>query len=312
VSLLRDSPDWNIAECAVLKVGGVHVPLAVSVNPEKLQQVLVMVRPSLILVDSESTMKRVRPFLSLLSQNIVVLNIREVDGHTTSQSRELAELHVRMDAVRPDDTAVILFTSGSTSEPKGVLLSHRSILIAADEFAQSDVFRGVTRSLSVLPMGHSAARKVNYACQLQGITICYAAPSHSLLHNLQEFGVQHVAVVPYLLRKLQAEILDNKNEDHSLRTVTCGGAPLPGPLWEWFDQRGVRIYEVYGLTETASLLTYSTDKVRRPGCVGQKAEPGGRIAHMCDNDSSYVMAHSIGNYPQQPVCMNRGQLVQLL
>jgi long-chain acyl-CoA synthetase len=271
ISLIRDSPLWNITECAVLKTGAVHVPLPASVDSEKLRAVLQMVNPRLIVVDSPVNMKRINALMPVMGMRVSVLLVQEDRFFSPPCDDEMHALRTRKNTVTPDDTAVILFTSGSTSQSKGVVLSHRSILTAADEFGGSDVFIGITHSLSVLPMSHSAARKVNYACQLRGITICYASPSRSLLKNIQTFSVQHMAVVPHMLRMLKSDLEDTPDASVPLQKVTCGGAQLHVEMWQWYDNRAIAIYEVYGLTETASLLSYSTDTCRRPGCVGKLA-----------------------------------------
>ncbi|MDA9120725.1 long-chain fatty acid--CoA ligase [Flavobacteriales bacterium] len=150
VSLLKDGPIWNIAECAILKAGGVHVPLPVTTDSEKLKRILMMVIPTTILVDSDAA------------------------AHARLENEDLTDLKHRKDSVEPDDTAVILFSSGSTTSSKGVLLSNRNIPVAAEEFGNSDVFNNVQRSLSVLPVRHSAARKVNYACQFSYKFVCFS------------------------------------------------------------------------------------------------------------------------------------------
>jgi len=270
ISVLKDGPLWNTVECAVLKAGAIHVPLPISVSEQKLTSVINMTKPVNILVDSAIQLKRIQSFGASLIKDTTISMVEE--SGLTSTKVDIEALNLRTESIKPQDTAVILFTSGSTGEPKGVLLSHRSILVASKEFGHSDAFNGVQRSLSALPMSHSAARKVNYACQLRGITICYAAPTISLFKNLQLFEAHHVALVPFLLQKLQEEIISNPPNQLQLHNVNCGGAPLSADMWRWFDTIGIKVYEVYGLTETASLLSYSTDVCRRPGCVGLKAQ----------------------------------------
>ncbi len=268
ISLLTNSPTWNIVECAILKSGGIHVPLPLTTATDRLDQVREMTRSNLIVTDSKAMVKRLS---EEYGSKVTVVHAHDACGRNGISGRERSILQARKDEVSPDDTAIILFTSGSTSRPKGVMLTHRNILTAAEEFGRSDVFNGVTCSLSILPMSHSAARKVNYACQLRGITLCYAAPSESLLRNLQLFNAQHMAAVPQLLRMLKAEMEASPDSVVPLKKVTCGGAPLQERIWQWYEDRSVSIYEVYGLTETSSLLSYSTDDCRRPGCVGRLA-----------------------------------------
>ena len=270
ISLLKDSPFWNVVECAILKIGAVHVPLRASCTEERLTSVIDMTQPAMVVVDSATQLKRVRSITGHVTKDIIISKVQESD--LRYDENQIPSLDHRIGTIEPQDTAVILFTSGSSSAPKGVLLSHHNILVSAKEFGNSDVFNHVQRSLSALPMSHSAARKVNYACQLKGITVCYSAPTKSLSTNLGLFESHHVALVPFLLQKLREEIDSNAPNGFRLKTVTCGGAPLAADVWKWFDSKGIKVYEVYGLTETASLLSYSTDACRKPGCVGVKAQ----------------------------------------
>lgn len=271
ISIVKDWPLWNIVECAVLKSGAVHVPLPVSVSDKKLMSVTNTVEPVKILVDSMVQLRRIRNICSSLVDTDSICLVQDLEAMDNAKL-QINKLNERINHVKPQHTAVILFTSGSTGKSKGVMLSHKNVLIAAEEFSKTDVFNGIKRSLSVLPLSHSAARKVNYACQLRGITVCYSAATVSLVKNLELFEAQHIALVPYLLQKIKDEITKNPPPHIQLQTVTCGGAHLPSGLWKWFDDLGIKVFEVYGLTETASLLTYSTSKIRRPNCVGKKAE----------------------------------------
>jgi long-chain acyl-CoA synthetase len=139
----------------VLKAGAIHVPLPVSVSEQKLTSVINMTKPVNILVDSVIQLKRVQSLGASLIKGTTISMVKERGLNSTKVNLE--DLKHRNDSVEPDDTAVILFSSGSTTSSKGVPLSNRNIPVAAEEFGNSDVFNNVQRSLSVLPVRHSAA-----------------------------------------------------------------------------------------------------------------------------------------------------------
>ena len=272
LTLLKDGPNWNITENAILKTGGVHVPLSQATDSQRLVEVISALRPKIVIVETATSEKRVLSLGVQSSKDVKVINVTEELGLEVVGHQSTISLRKRKDSVNSEDVAVVLFTSGTTSIFKGVLLSHRNVLIASCEFGKSDAFSGVARTLSVLPMSHSAARKVNYACQLNGVIVCYAAPSLSTFANINRFQVQHFATVPYMLQALRNELELKTDITSPLKKVNCGGASLPASLWNWFEHKQIKVYEVYGLTETASLLSYSTDDCRRPNCVGKKAK----------------------------------------
>lgn len=133
------------------------MPLPVTTDSEKLKRILMMVMPTTILVDSDAAAKRLQALPCLTKLNIPVVDVRNEAAHASLENEDLTDLKHRNDSVEPDDTAVILFSSGSTTSSKGVPLSNRNIPVAAEEFGNSDVFNNVQRSLSVLPVRHSAA-----------------------------------------------------------------------------------------------------------------------------------------------------------
>ncbi len=226
-----------------------------------------------------------------------------------------AELRVQGDLaydqlpIDPDAVMALLFTSGTTSTAKAVLLSHRNV--CADVRAVSGVvklWQGI-RMLSVLPLHHTFEN----TCGLY-IGLYYGAQIHEadglryIQKNLQEYHIDMLIGVPVLFEnfyhKVQ-ETLKKSGKDQliqrmipvteglrkvgiDLRRVLykqihaafggswsmgiCGAAPIDPEIIRFFDQIGVRILQGYGLTETSPVVAGCNSKIFVPGTVGHPLE----------------------------------------
>src|SRR6266700_292967 len=151
----------------------------------------------------------------------------------------------------PDDIGVILYTSGTTGRPKGVVLSHRSLLAnAISGRGPERVVRDQETQLAILPLAHA-------------------------------FGI--LAANVFFLRGVTT--VADKYDTSSLQSCVSGSAPLPVAILEAFEQKfGCRILEGYGLSEASAALTgHTLDIERRPGSVG-KPLPGVELRVVDEND----------------------------
>ncbi|GAA0350785.1 long-chain fatty acid--CoA ligase [Actinoallomurus spadix] len=163
-------------------------------------------------------------------------------------------------AVRVDenDAASLCYTSGTTGRPRGVLYSHRSIvlhallLLGADSFAISE--RDVV--MPVVPMFHVNAWGLPYAAMLAGADLVLPGPAmapENLIRQLSRHRVTFSAGVPAIWRAL--EPLLGTADLSSLRMVVSGGSALPDALSEaWARATGVPITSSWGMTETSPLV----------------------------------------------------------
>jgi O-succinylbenzoic acid--CoA ligase len=165
---------------------------------------------------------------------------------------------------------LLLFTSGSTGEPKGVRLSLRNVVASAHGSAERLGVEPGDRWLLCLPMHHMGGLAPLLRSTLYGTTTVLQHPfdASTVADSIAAEDVTCVSLVPTMLRRL----LDAAWEPpSSLRFVLVGGAPVPAPLVNRARSRGVPVAPTYGMTETASQIATASPEVagRAPGTVGR-------------------------------------------
>ncbi len=174
----------------------------------------------------------------------------------------------------PDDTAVILYTSGTTGRPKGVMLSHRNLVSNAisgrgPEYEQ----RSEDTQLAVLPLAH--------AFGIVALNVFYVSGAKAVMHPrfdttavlsaIERHHITAFAGVPAMFVALLYTPDAEKYDTSSLQYCVSGSAPLPVNILEGFEQKfGCTIREGYGLSEGSAALTgHGADMERKAGSVGK-------------------------------------------
>ena len=160
--------------------------------------------------------------------------------------------------------AVMCYTSGTTGRSKGVLYSHRSLVLHSLAEALPDVLDlgESSRVLPVVPMFHANAWGLPFACAMVGASQVLPGPhldAASIVALLESERVTHTAGVPTICHALLHHLDQHPGHDLSaLRLMLVGGAAIPEATIRAFEARhGVRIVHAWGMTETAPLGTVS-------------------------------------------------------
>ncbi|MFW6017523.1 MAG: o-succinylbenzoate--CoA ligase [Halapricum sp.] len=169
-----------------------------------------------------------------------------------------------------DALAVIMFTSGTTGEPKGVRLTRRNLLASAEASAYRLGVAPGDRWLCCLPMYHMGGLAPIVRTALYGSTLIVqrAFDASETADAIEALEVSGISLVPTMLNRL----LDaDWQPPASLDTILLGGAPTPEPLLERAIERDVPVCPTYGTTETASQIATALPEqaVAHPGTVGQ-------------------------------------------
>lgn len=177
-----------------------------------------------------------------------------------------------MERPRPEDPAVVLFTSGSEGKPKGVVLSHRNILVNIDQVKAKVPFSSKDKLLASMPVFHSF-----------GLTVTVLLP---ILNGCRLFlypSPLHYRVVPELAYDRDCTVLFGTNtflkhyanrahplDLHMVRYVVTGAEKLTEEVRRIYaDKFGVRVIEGYGATECAPIVAANSPARNKPGTVGE-------------------------------------------
>lgn len=158
--------------------------------------------------------------------------------------------------------AAMCYTSGTTGNPKGVVYSHRALVLQSYAQCMADTFALSERDvvLSVVPMFHANAWGLPFSATMVGATQVYPGVQpgpRDLLELIRQLRVTVTAGVPTVLLGLLEELERGGYDVSSLRMVPCGGSAVPESLIERFDRFGVTVVQAWGMTETSPLATLS-------------------------------------------------------
>jgi long-chain acyl-CoA synthetase len=194
--------------------------------------------------------------------------------------------------VEPDDTAVVLYTSGTTGRPKGVVLTHRSMVANALSSRSEEMVQQQGRSeeihLAVLPLAHAyGIVALNVGC-LSGATLVMHPrfDPAAVLSAIERYRITTFAGVPAMFVALLNMPDADKYDTSSLQYCVSGSAPLPLQVLQGFEQKfHCPIREGYGLSEASAVLTSTRSNTeRKPGSVG-KPLPGVEIRIVDEHDN---------------------------
>lgn len=219
--------------------------------------------------------------IKLISEKIQILYLEDIRGEISFLAKMggflsayFPELAYRSTCrqVKPEDSAVILFTSGSEGTPKAVVLSHTNINANRFQVASSIDFNPQDIVLNVLPMFHSFGLTGGTLVPLlQGIrTFYYPSPLHYRMIPVTAYDINATiffATDTFLSRYAR---LAHPYDFYSTRYVFAGAEKLqPETRQVWMERFGIQILEAYGTTETSPALSLSTRMHNKIGCVGR-------------------------------------------
>jgi O-succinylbenzoate-CoA ligase len=211
------------------------------------------------------------------------------------------------------DVALLVYTSGTTGRPKGVVLTHRNVLSMAESMGAAMDSGPGTHSLLILPLFHVNGIVVSALSPLLAggrATIAGRFDPQTFFGLVEKHRPTYFSAVPTIYTMLAALPAEVTPDVSSLEFAVCGAAPMPPNLIHTFESRyGIPIFEGYGLSEaTCASTTNPRNGIRKAGTVGI-ALPGQRVAIQAP-DGSIVTDGSPGEVVIAGPTVMRGYLNQ--
>ncbi len=280
--------EMYLCELAVMSIGAVTVPVFAGALPKQAAYVLDSARPRFVVVSNQEQLDKIDCSKHAWVEKYYCMDFD--DGCRKWGALDFAELTAkggvstevlqeRLEAVESDDLCIIMFTSGTTGSPKGVLLSHRHLISQQKAMSltwdvnENDVY------MNYLPWHHSFGGLFERFMTLyNGCELCLddsrGKDIDRLIANWKVFDPTLFFSVPRLHDLLIARCRQSRETADfilggRLRFVLNAAAALPARVEAAYRDRGVYVLEAWGLTETSPCVTATTkDAPWRSGCVG--------------------------------------------
>ncbi|CAO3455524.1 Long-chain-fatty-acid--CoA ligase (EC 6.2.1.3) [Azospirillum argentinense] len=264
--MLRNSPLVLSTLFGLAKAGLVWVPINAQQRGEGLRYILEHSEPGAIVAEAE--------FLPVIAETGAVPAgtplIVQGDPAAALRLESLLESDAAFEEAppAPDDTFAIMYTSGTTGRPKGVLVSHRMMRLAGEAVARVSAARDGDVLFVWEPLYHIGGAQMIVMPLIRSVSLAMVDrfSASRFWDQVREYGATHIHYLGGILQILLKQPVSPRDHDHPVRIAWGGGCPKE--TWTPFEERfGVQIRECYGMTEASSITTCNDEGV--VGAVGR-------------------------------------------
>lgn len=295
--LSKNSAHWILSDLAIAAAGAISVPFYATLTQDQLHQVLVHSDCQILIVGKLDHWEKIK---AGIPEHILLIHTPESSEKTGVQWKDILQTTTEIKHIAqpvPEEVATIVYTSGTTGMPKGVLITHEGVVAGINTASEIALLNRLnTRFISYLPLCHIAERNfVEFAGTAAGGTIYFvenldtfsknlaiARPTHFLAVPriwakfqegiLQKIGGQKkltlLLSIPIVRNIIQKKIQKGLGLDQTILAVT-GAAPISAELMIWFQKIGLFIQEAYGMTENMGLNAVMPRSQIKLGTVGK-------------------------------------------
>jgi len=323
--LSKNCAHWIITDLAIMMAGYVSVPIYPTLSPSGIKEILHHSDTKVIFLgkldDYEKQQRGIDPKLHKITFPFYGL-------HDELKWEDLLRIHQPLkESVLPDPERIasIMYSSGTTGTPKGVMLSFGAFGFVGVRVKKYLRLHKPQRFFSYLPLSHIAERALMEMVALSsGSTISFTESVQKFQEDLQHEKPTIFGGVPRIFAKFQEAILQKipqQKLDRLLAVpliniflqrmilkklgltkasiIVCGAAPTPVSLLNWFNKLGIEIRETYGMTENTA-YSHSNFRLIRNGTVGQ---PWPEVDVKCDDAGEILIRHPalMKGYYKDPV-----------
>ncbi|SFB96037.1 long-chain acyl-CoA synthetase [Bacillus sp. OV322] len=285
--LLGNSPHFIIGMYGSLRAGAAVIPINPIYTPDEIGYIISNgdVKAVISLDALVPLLEKMSPQLPSVEHMIIC------DTQQSTEQNDLSSLTIypklktfskmisagndeyRREAADPDETAVILYTSGTTGKPKGAMLTHRNLYSNAKDTGDYLKISENDRVITTLPMFHVFCLTVVLNAPLMNGGTLLIVPKFSpreIFRIAKKYEATLFAGVPTMYNFLLQYPEGSANDLNSFRLCIAGGSSMPVALLKSFEQKfNVTVSEGYGLSEASPVTCFNPlDRPRKPGSIG--------------------------------------------
>ena len=285
--------EWIVCDLAIQNLRAIHVPLHDTLSGRQAIDQIRHCGATFVLLAGCDQLKKLKSCRADVPQDTTWLSFDAVRSRQIADVRHISTFAATSDpevgrqladeSTRLRDEGApttILYSSGTTGKPKGVVLSQRNLVSNALDVVEAFGEQPIDTRLCFLPLSHVFSRTCDlYTWLARGSRLALAQSHHTIIDDCKLIAPTLICGVPYFFERVRQKLVEAGVADEpgklrkvlggKIRGCCSGGAALPNEAFDFFESRGVPLMQGYGLTETSPVISLSTLDVRKRGTAGQ-------------------------------------------
>jgi long-chain acyl-CoA synthetase len=285
--------EWVITDLALYCLGAVHVPIHSTLSARQTADQILHSEPKLVIISGDDVLAPLARLASELPAHVTWASYNKTRTRWPAPIERLATLAAQATAAEgveiakrvaadtdPDALTTILYTSGTTGEPKGIMLCQRNLLSNANAVVNTFDDDSVEVRLNFLPLSHIYARTCDlYTWLVRGSELALTQSRDTIIDDCKRFQPTVVNGVPFFYERVRQKLMEagkaetpgvlKKLFGGRLRACFSGGGALANHTYDYYVQQGIPLLQGYGLTESSPVISFSTPDDHRRGGAGR-------------------------------------------